>query len=210
MSYLVDALRKAERERLQGAAPGQATLAMDAPYDDERSGVGLVGWMVAILVVCNLVLFGYLLWPAERASSGATTTETAAARPAPSGAEAKPRTVQVARQSVVAPVEDMAPEPTASSVARPGAGAADEQDAGQAYPAAASQRQPVPARDEVPPVSIHGHMFSADPAESFILVGGRIYHEGERLPDGVAIVRIDQDGALLDYRGQRFRVNGPG
>lgn len=230
MSYLVDALRKAERERLQGAAPGKATLAVDAPYDDERGGLGRVGWVVAVLVGCNLMLFGYLLWPAASAPSGVTAPEIAAAPPAATGFEAARRSARSAHQPATAPAVspqgnmegNMAPQRTASTAGMPGADVTSEREeleagvgrvgrsSGQAYPAAASQGRPIPARNEVPPVNIHGHMFSADPAESFILVDGRIYHEGERLPDGVAVVRIDQEGALLNYRGRRFHVNGPG
>src|SRR5699024_4863928 len=59
-------------------------------------------------------------------------------------------------------------------------------------------RSPTPPKSAVPDINMTGHLHSSSPAQSFILVNGRIYHEGQRLEAGPAIVRIDQNGAVLN------------
>lgn len=208
MSYLVDALRKAEHERHRVAAPDIAALSSRA-MPGHRRRLGLAGWVVAALVLCNVLLFGYLFWP-----RGGTDRQT-----------------PVRVRAIAADVDREKSEPAKTA---PAALAAASEP--PALPAASTRalQEPTPATDrtmpvdtrpvrrreasvatlprprEVPEVDVHGHLYSGDPAESFILVDGHIYHEGERLPSGVTIVRIDKKGALLNYRGRRFHVDGPG
>lgn len=201
MSYLVDALRKAEHERRQGVAADVAALSPRlAPA--ARSGLGGVGGGIVVLALCNVVLFGYLLWPrANVQPSAANRDDTTTVRVQAEATTAANDTASALRIAApqTTPDADSGPQPqpvdhdTMLTPTWP-----DSQKAVMAQPA------------RPPDVQIHGHLFSADPSESFILVDGRIYHEGEHLPDGVAVMRIDKKGALLGYRGQRFHVNGPG
>lgn len=66
------------------------------------------------------------------------------------------------------------------------------------------------APHDAPAITINGHLYSTVPGRSFILVGGRRYHEGERLAQGPAVESIDARGATLNYRGERYHVKGPG
>lgn len=61
-----------------------------------------------------------------------------------------------------------------------------------------------------PQIDINGQLYSSVPGRSFILVDGRRYHEGEKLPEGPAIESITPTGATMRYRGKRYHVSGPG
>lgn len=214
MSYLVDALRKAEHERHQGTAPNAAALAGRLTQGG-HSGLGLTGWVVVILVACNLLLFGYLFWP----SSG-TPPRAAGMGKTVAAAEAQQMNTAVVEHDKPAPAAPVNKAPQKVSVKptpvpKDNSGKQIRQrtsvvarESADNRPAAAIRTQSRPA--DIPEVEIHGHLYSDNPAESFILVGGRIYHEGERLPDGVVVVKIDRKGALLNYRGRRFHADGPG
>ncbi|MGW8309840.1 MAG: hypothetical protein ACWGNB_02135, partial [Thiogranum sp.] len=59
MSYILDALRKAEQERQLGEVPGIAS-------QHERAGViagGRWTWVLLAVLIVNAVLLAYALWP---------------------------------------------------------------------------------------------------------------------------------------------------
>lgn len=212
MSYLVDALRKAEHERHQGASSNVAALAGRLPQKN-HAGPGITGWVVLLLVACNLLLFAYLFWPRADAGNSKSvqstpfvaTTVVGETRPSPQGSVPAAATGRPSSRSVAsaAPAPDTPPVAVESrSVTSTASPANKGRSNGTRRVAAESV--------DVPEVSIHGHLYSGNPAESFILVNGRIYHEGEHLPNGVTVVRIEREGALLSYRGRRFHVSGPG
>ena len=48
------------------------------------------------------------------------------------------------------------------------------------------------------------HVYATKPAERFVYINMRKYHEGNTLPEGPVIERIRRDGVVLSYRGVRF------
>lgn len=205
MSYLVDALRKAEHERRQTAVP--TAVALSGYVGSAREGTRVTTWAIVVLVACNLLLFGYLLWPANsvmpthatpRIEHDASATEPARAPEQTTTSMSQPTR---APMSTATSAEQAAPRTlTVTTSKLRGTSVANATDTSQTPRVAVT----------LPQVRVHGHLYSNDPSESFILVGGHIYHEGERLPQGTTVVRIGPEGALLDYRGRRFHVDGPG
>lgn len=85
MSYLLDALSKAERERHHGQAPKFTDASADVHARDSRQGVGWLVPLLAVLLVICLIVVGYL-WinrgaPQAPASSARLTTVTHPSRP---------------------------------------------------------------------------------------------------------------------------------
>ena len=205
MSYLVEALRKAEHERRQGLSAGVTALSPQQSHTPARDS-NVMGWGIAVLVVCNLLLLGFLLWPGGQQQP----------QPQPDDPVVAASTIQNQMPVTTA----RADAGSLAAVAANGATMPDvdanynrrrlplydgQSTSGQNGRKTAAKHVPDP-----PAVHIQGHLYSSNPAESFVLVDGHVYHEGELLPDGVGIMRIDDQGALLDYQGQRFHVNGPG
>jgi general secretion pathway protein B len=50
------------------------------------------------------------------------------------------------------------------------------------------------------------HVYSDDPQERFVLINLQKYFEGQELQEGPRLDEITPDGAVLSFRGQRFRV----
>jgi general secretion pathway protein B len=56
----------------------------------------------------------------------------------------------------------------------------------------------------LPELHLDVHVFATRPAERFVYVNMRKYHEGGTLQEGPAIERIRRDGVVLNYQGLRF------
>lgn len=207
MSYLLDALRKAERERNLGRVPD---LAHADQNSDSTAGRRIPAWVLPVvlgLALLNLVLLGAFWWmgqgndavPAAPAPSQATVTAAApAAAPAPPARPvyepASPDVAPTPATPAAEPEFDPEPEPEPEPIAE--APQYNALEPGQ--------------RSQIPSLSINGHLYSSIPGRSFVLVNGRRYHEGQRLPEGPAIVLIDEQGAVFKYRDISYRLDAPG
>ena len=56
----------------------------------------------------------------------------------------------------------------------------------------------------LPDLHLDVHVFATRPAERFVYVNMRKYHEGSTLQEGPTIERIRRDGVILSYQGLRF------
>ena len=242
MSYLVDALKKAERERHEQRSADMRAVSSVGVHDEQGRSSAVLRLFVIVLVACNAALLAYLVWPDNSGATGvpaevevAQSKPVAQARPIvqspgeQADAEAPPRSREDAAQSPGVAQRDRpsrAPEAAtdAPRLPRPSRNAAVARgrvtyadtplDEGRSTLPAWSNQEDAPSIGDlggsVPDVAINGHLFSSVPGRSFILVNGRRYHEGERLAAGPAVESVDARGATLNYRGQRYHVDGPG
>ncbi|HLZ99683.1 MAG TPA: general secretion pathway protein GspB [Steroidobacteraceae bacterium] len=56
----------------------------------------------------------------------------------------------------------------------------------------------------LPELHLDVHVYATRPAERFVYVNMRKYHEGATLQEGPTIERIRRDGVILSYQGLRF------
>lgn len=56
--------------------------------------------------------------------------------------------------------------------------------------------------DGLPSLEIDVHAYSSDPQKSFVMIGGRRYHEGDTLAEGPRVLRIVPAGTVLQWRGR--------
>lgn len=68
---------------------------------------------------------------------------------------------------------------------------------------------PASTRSSIGELAMNAHIYSTTPGRGFVLINGSRYHEGDRLDEGPTLVEIRQEGAVLDYRGQRFLLPVP-
>ena len=156
----------------------------------------------------------------------------ATARPAPPGATpstASPAPVTRAARAaapprpaaVPAPRPPVRPAPVAP-VAGPGADAAeaDEVPATATTPGPAASgpganaaarvpplsELPEGVRRQVPPMSIGGSVYSAQPSSRMVIVNGQVLREGSTVAPGLVLERIEPKSAVFSIRGQRFTV----
>lgn len=106
------------------------------------------------------------------------------------------------RGSVVyAPVPEAADAPYAAPPAAPAS-----------QPAAAPARDALPGADEMtargslPALHLDLHVYATQPQQRFIFVNSRKYREGDTLAEGPVVEQITADGAVLNFRGSRFKL----
>ena len=63
---------------------------------------------------------------------------------------------------------------------------------------------PKATRDNIPALNMNAHVFSTNPARSFVLINSKRYRIGDFLAEGPELVDILPDGAVLEHRGSEF------
>lgn len=65
---------------------------------------------------------------------------------------------------------------------------------------------PENVRAAIPQLSFGGYMYSANPADRLILVDKVLRHEGEEVAPGLVLEKLLPKAALMNYRGNRYKV----
>ena len=218
MSYILDALRRADAERERGSVPDLRAQPLAPPSSQEAARPWPWPW---IAVALALLLIAGLAWylaapdeapvvlptaaaPAARDAANATTagiaTRTAPPRPAANASPAAAAEARPAKPSVT--VVATAP-PRAASVpakAEPAASTAE----GRIY---AQAELPPDIRRQLPPLVIGGSMYSENAANRMLIVNGQLFHENEKPATEVTLEKIKLKSAVLRFRDYRFEVS---
>lgn len=231
MSYILDALRKAEAERTAEShgrlpiPPGFDAPRPREPRDWDRPWV----WAGASALVTALVAAAWL-WPSHS--------------PTPPRADA-PRMAAVQPPAIApAPAPAIPPQPTAPVQDKPAERAADEPPPGKTKREGEAQKKPAPkksqaasaearerkkpqtppdtaereeavvARSELPPqvqqempqLMISGYLYSKNRADRSVLINNRLLREGEEIAPGFVLEKMMPTGMVLNYKGHRYRT----
>lgn len=231
MSYILDALRKSDQLRRRGAAPtlllGQTTAT--APKRPAPIAYGLLG---LVLLVAGIAIGWMHPWQEQPLASA--SPESAVKTPGPSRGPASAARLAVtpesqARKTAPSVPTASAPEQahaatgvkSAAKRAPPKAvarasrksakkltGLAPKASGGAApatlTPLMAMNELPLAIQQELPPLTISVHAYSANPAERLVDINGRLLHEGDKVAPGLTLEGITPNGMILSYKGYTF------
>lgn len=218
MSYILDALRKAEHERLLGQPPNP--VASPPPVQPTPRRFWL--WLgVGLGLGFNAALLAYFLarpqpatppTPTALASAQAqpepiaptATTEPPVAPPTPPAAPRK----SPARKSIP-------PEPSLPSVVADPERRQELPPKPMLGPSVTIGPEPVPLLDTLPASARRGlpvlnldiHAYSPDADKRFVVVNGRRYREGDSIGEGTVLETVTANGAILRQGSRRFRLS---
>ena len=65
---------------------------------------------------------------------------------------------------------------------------------------------PEDVRRDWPQLAIGGSIYSETPASRFLMINGRIYHEGDAITGDLTLEQIRLKAAVLRYRGYRVGI----
>jgi len=65
---------------------------------------------------------------------------------------------------------------------------------------------PPSVRGDFPSVSYDVHVWNENPSRRFVLIGGKRYNQGDRLPGGPVLKEIVPDGVVFDHHGSEVLV----
>ncbi|RFP09794.1 hypothetical protein D0T25_28855 [Duganella sp. BJB488] len=230
MSYILEALKKAQAERQLGNAP---TLHAPTLHGTEREAAGgmlkkplvlaLLAMGAAVVVLLVLVLRPAQqpagMPPATPAPMPAPTAAAPAVAPAPAPAQmpaAQAVNVQPAASAPQAaplppPVATVTPAPRPHPSAQPAEQAAVADQA--AKPAAAPEEPvqnlrdlPEPIQRSIPHIAVGGYIYSKNPADRLLLIDKILRHEGEEVAPGLVLEKLQPREAVFNFKGYRYRV----
>jgi general secretion pathway protein B len=221
MSFILDALKKSEMERQRQLVPGL----MDPGAVPTKSR--LPRWAVAlgVLLAINLGVLSFVLLRSPPAAAPKVASIPAASAPAvplpvsptaaPSAApdHFSPMDGAPTYAPEIPPVDDAkaptlepktqsrrADAPERSRVTET-ARAADPDD-DEVLPSIAELNLSGP--EALPDLHLDVHVYATNPADRFVYVNGRKYHEGAHMQEGPVVEHIRRDGVVLSYQGIRF------
>lgn len=222
MSYILDALRKADAQRERSRLPGlqaQPHAAGSAAPTAARGAWAMAG---AALV---LGFGGFAAWQSMRGepppapvADAALLAQTPAVAPVPPppgpapAAQILPPAPPPLPAPAPAPVlaKAAAPDaqPPAPATAPIGKAAAPARSASAvaAAPGAADGAVSSRVPDGAPALAVSGGVWSQNPAQRLLIVNGQVFNEGSELAPGVRLEEVKQHRAVLDFRGQRYSV----
>jgi len=228
MSYILDALRRAEadRERERGHVPGLhaqssagGAAAAGAAVSPRRwwpwagggvllllAGVGAGSWWASSPAELPLA-------PPLRQAESAAPQGRAEAMPrplpqvphqaaisaAPAALASSPAPAAVSTVPLIAPPPIVPAKPPAAA-AVPAVTAAVE-----AAPIPRLAELPESIRRELPKLAISGSVYSEDPASRFVIANGEVMREGAKLGPDHVLEHIHPRELVLRFKGQRYR-----
>ncbi len=156
--------------------------------------------------------------PLSAASAAQQSREAAASRAVPVASPvvpAVPTPVPVPTPPPAPGTAPSAPEPTgqAPSPAIPAAAPEAAAPAPEETPPADGRvldlaELPAPIRAGLPKLLVSGHVWSEEPSMRLLSVDDRLLHEGGEAATGVSLQEITPEGAVLVFKGWRFRIAG--
>ncbi|MGI4846396.1 MAG: general secretion pathway protein GspB [Janthinobacterium lividum] len=236
MSYILEALKKAQAERQLGNAPtihapppSYATPAARASRQPLVIGVAAGALVVALGAAFLLrqpapaVQVASAPVPAPAPAAAQVPAAVSAPVAAPVAAPKAPAAAPVAAPAKPeAPAKPKAP-PVSAKPAAPALRPAPRAEAAEVLPEPARpvlvgaapsaednigplQSLPESVQREIPKLSFGGYIYSPNPAERLLLVDKMLRREGEEVAPGLVLERLLPKAAIMNYRGMRYRV----
>ena len=214
MSYILEALKKAEAERngaVHRAAPLLPPLAATSKHPPAwRRPLPWAALAALSVTLACAAWFTLSATDADRHAAPATTAAVAA-KPAPLPSSAPPAsTAPVAAAPVAAEPEKPKEKPAPKKPAEKKRAAPAEEPKTAKVPAAdppvgSLQDLPEQVQRDIPALSVGGYIYSGNKADRSVLINNRLLREGDEAAPGLVLEKMTPSGMVLNYKGYRFR-----
>jgi general secretion pathway protein B len=235
MSYILDALRKSQQARQPGTAPRTGAVhnvSLALPVSGWWLALGVVlllGILAAVLLFWRGTVANLPDPPAVPVTGEPVAVEPASA-PAPVVLE-KPVAVPESPARKTAPVTDLAeqaklpappPPPKKVAAVRTEKKAVVNRSSETVRTAATApalplieddtpllQQMPQDFQRALPALAVTIHVYSHDASQRILFINNREYRKGSQIDGGIRVEDIVPDGAVLSFRGERFKLSRP-
>jgi len=234
MSYILDALRKSQQARQPGTAPRTGAVhnvSQTLPVSGWWLALGVVlllGILAAVLLFWRGTVANLPDPPAVPVTGEPVATAPVSA-PAPVALE-KPVAVPESPARKTAPVTDLAeqarlpapPPPPPKKIAvtraeiKPAVNRRPETIKTATAPAVPLvmddtplQQMPQDFQRALPALAVTIHVYSHDASQRILFINNREYRKGSQIDGGIRVEDIVPDGAVLSFRGERFKLSRP-
>jgi general secretion pathway protein B len=209
MSYILDALKRADAERERGAAPGLHTRHQvpegnpGTPRTKRNIGLALAGALL-------LVLVALFFWVTRAPDDVPDASPVASALPPPAPAPAPAPLPVLVPAPVPAPVP--VPVRAPAPVPLPAPAVLAEAPKAKALPVPAPVVVPLLAdlpqdlRSQMAKITITGSVYSDSPAQRLLLVNNLVLPQGSQVGPELTLEEIQPRSSVFSFKGTRFRV----
>lgn len=218
MSYILQALKKAEAERGLGRVPGlDAPLVMPPRAERGANPFNRLNpaWRwVALGAALAVTAVALAAWSLGRFASTPAAAPLVTLTPTPSPSPAQPQTVAAVTPTptAVQASAPMAPSvvtpapPSLPRLAPPRANAAAPVRAAPPPSAAASAAtpQPWPATPGWPTLTLGGSVYSELPTQRMLVINGQVLREGDAASAELTLLHIGATSAIWRYKGGTY------
>jgi hypothetical protein len=228
MSFILDALKKAEAERQRQTGPTLLEVRVAQPRRRFPIWTLVIGALLAINI---LLLIAFELRRPAPGAEPATSASPAAPAPVAAAPVAAPPAAAAAAAPAATPAmaaSSPAPAPVAGNATTAGPSiptdAADQSGdnpadfepavspSGSSSTGNSSTRRARPPSlsdvgGDVPDLRLDLHVYAARPTDRYALINMHRVHEGDVLPEGARVVAIERDGVELTYHGTHFMLH---
>lgn len=228
MSYILDALKRSDRERKQGMTP--SIHSMHENYFEHRFPERKSRYRSKLLISTSLVLVGGVFFSSLILKSN-TDRQNIPVLPNKTGTLIEPRkqvldttAQQVDREqppsSSPATVVDTAPVLIATDKKKivfqsmPAVQTLQDVEQDSLAPTVIGNNQNPPLlkdlspsiRAQVPELQFAGHTFADAPNQRMIIINNRILREGYPIDNQTRLIEITWNGVILEFEGQQFMI----
>jgi general secretion pathway protein B len=219
MSYILDALKKADSERKLGSVPDifAVTPPPSAAHADASVRQAWLPWLLAanavMLAAAGIAWFSLRQPPAagvptaNTASSAHVAAIAVATAPTPAGAASTPK-INAPEPMPTARNNNLQQMRTASGPAISALSAlpASAQTVAEEKPVGTLRDLPENVQREIPAATLNGYIYARNPADRTVLINNKLLHEGEQVEPGLLLEKLTPHGALLNFKGYRYRI----
>ena len=190
MSYILDALNKADRARKQ-QQPKQATAPLPAPQPKANQS-----WLWGGLALLGIIIVVTLWWFNQEQANirGLFTSQTIKSEtikpaiPQPDTITTKPHTAVTST-----PMPTYTTHRTTTVTQHP-----------QAIPHISDLDAAI--QNQLPAISMTAHVYSANTQKRMVIINNRMLHEGDTIADGLTLKSIDHQGVTLSLDDTLFTM----
>ncbi len=203
MSYILDALKKSERDRSLGHVPTLNTVHSYPKVPASRRWLWLALALLILLILIGGVIYGVMFWGQGhvfRSSGESSPSSLPEAR-----GVVEPQKPFV--QAVTGPaVTDAAPGKkevnTPPAAKPPSSRSAMTAQTLQSYPTIDDLDDGM--RQRLTDIVVNVVSYAEQPSRRFVMINQKIYHQGQNVNAQLKVVEIKPDGAILRFQGREF------
>lgn len=236
MSYILEALKKSEKERHRGKAPDVSTFQKDFNQAPKKRQIW--PYMVLAALLLNAFIFAYWLSTSGKKAAvevPKTPAQEQKVRPDAAGNQpvvskdvlkkeenkgksisetvqtspavvSKPKEAEPARDNNISPVKSVKEVAPAIQRQEPPASTVIDKPAPPEYRVYKRNELPASIQKELPDFNISMSIYSESPTSRMVKINTEMLHEGQFLSPGLRLEEITQDGVIMSYKEYHFRV----
>lgn len=218
MSYILDALKRAESERERGAIPSVRSQPASLPQTTPAPRT-LFKPVNLLLMGLVAVLLCFAFWNGLKSNSPLLQPVAALALPqVPPAVVALPPPLATASSVAVHQPETLQPAAPRTAPLLAATTRTTTFNPSKIQPSAASKEAPNNApvvslsdlsadiRLALPKLVISGSTYSDNPAHRMLIINGQVFHEGDKTAPDLELERIKPKTAVFNFKGQRYSM----